>query len=64
LASTFAADVPEHVLGLVFFGFSQLLGMISLELYGHFVGSVDPTEPFFEYSMAMTADLIGLSEPG
>jgi len=64
VASTFAADVPEHVLGLVFYGFSQLLGMISLELYGHFVGSVDPTEPFFEYSMAMTADLIGLCEPG
>jgi len=57
----FAADVPELVLAQMFYGFSQLLGMVSLELYGHFVGSLDPTEPFFDYAMSTTVDLIGLT---
>jgi len=48
------------VLALVLYGFGQLLGMVSLELYGHFVGSVDPTGPFFDYATGLTADLIGL----
>lgn len=61
VAEEFAKDVPDDVLALVLYGFSQLLGMISLELYGHFVGSVDPTGPFFDYATALTADLIGLS---
>jgi len=60
VTAEFAAEVPEDTLGALFYGFSQLLGVISLELYGHFVGSVDPTEPFFDYAMNMTADLIGL----
>ncbi len=61
VSAEFAPDVPEEVLAPMFYGFSQLLGMISLELYGHFVGSLDPTEPFFDYAMSTTADLIGLS---
>ncbi len=60
VTAEFAADVPEDVLALLLYGFSQLLGTISLELYGHFVGSVDPTEPFFDYSVGITADLLGL----
>ena len=60
LTKEFAAEVSEERVSLLLYGFSQLLGMISLELYGHFVGSIDPTEPFFDYSMATTADLIGL----
>lgn len=64
VTSEFATEVPEEALALMVYGFSQLLGVISLELYGHFVGSVDPTEPFFEYSMSTTADLLGLPETG
>ena len=60
VAAEFVAEVPEEVMALLLYGFSQLLGMIGLELYGHFVGSVDPTEPFFDYAMGLTADLIGL----
>lgn len=53
---------PEDVLARVFYGVSQVLGMVSLELYGHFVGSVDPTAPFFDFAVATTADVIGLPE--
>ncbi|MGI8723612.1 MAG: TetR/AcrR family transcriptional regulator [Geodermatophilaceae bacterium] len=60
VADEFAADVPEEVLAVMFYGFSQLLGTISLELYGHFVGSLDPTGPFFDFAMSRTADLLGL----
>ena len=62
VTAEFATGVPEDVLARTFFGFSQLLGMISLELYGHFVGSLDPADPFFEHALATTADLIGLPE--
>ena len=40
---------------------TQLFGMISFELFGHLVGSVDPTEPFFDYAVEQFADLLGLS---
>lgn len=62
VAAEFATGVPETVLVLAFYGFSQLLGAVSLELYGHFVGSLDPTEPFFDYAVNTTADLIGLPD--
>lgn len=64
VTNEFAADVPPEAVALMFHGFSQLLGVISLELHGHFVGSLDPAEPFFDYAMSITADLIGLPETG
>ncbi len=62
VATEFAPGLPEPVLAGVFYGFSQMLGGISLELYGHFVGSLDPTDQFFDYAMSTSADLIGLPE--
>lgn len=62
VTSEFAAEVPAATMALVLYGFSQLLGVISLELYGHFVGSLDPAESFFSHAMATTAELIGLPD--
>lgn len=62
VTAQFAPEAPEELMAAVFYGFSQLLGVLSMELYGHFVGSVDPTDPFFEYAISTTADLIGLPE--
>ncbi len=62
VADEFGPGLTAEAVALTFHGFSQLLGVISLELYGHFAGSVDPTEPFFDYTMGVTADLIGLRE--
>lgn len=64
VCNDFGPEVPEQVLALMFYGFGSLLGLISLELYGHFVGSVDPAESFFEHAMRTTADLIGLPDSG
>lgn len=61
-SSELTTDIPTAVLAATFQAFSQLIGMVSLELFGHFVGSVDPTEAFFDYAVAALADLVGLPE--
>jgi hypothetical protein len=42
---------------------SQLFGMISFELFGQFVGSVDPAEQFFDQAVDLMATFTGLPEP-
>ena len=48
------------VLARALIAWSQLFGMISFELFGQFVGSVDPTDEFFGYAVERMADLVGL----
>jgi hypothetical protein len=37
-----------------------LIGMISCELFGHYVGTVDPSDAFFAHTVELMADLSGL----
>jgi len=60
--STHAEGVPLPVLARLFEAFGQLLGTITLELFGHFVGSVDPSGPFYELTVVELADRLGLPE--
>lgn len=62
VARQFGADIPTPVLAATFLAIGQLSGLISLELYGHFVGTLDPTEPFFDYAVQGLADLVGMPE--
>jgi hypothetical protein len=39
---------------------TQLFGMISFELFGHLVGSLDPADEFFAHAVERMADLLGL----
>ena len=39
---------------------SALFGTISFELFGHFVGSVEDADRFFDRAMAELAGLVGL----
>jgi hypothetical protein len=48
------------VLARLLIAWTQLFGMISFELFGHLVGSVDPSEEFFSYATDRMADLVGL----
>ena len=41
---------------------TQLFGMISFELFGQLVGSMDPTDPFFAYALERMADFLGLPD--
>jgi hypothetical protein len=40
---------------------TQLLGMISFELSGQFVGSFEPADAFFEHAAAQLMTFVGLS---
>jgi AcrR family transcriptional regulator len=53
--------VPEVVVTLTLIALTQLFGMLTFELFGHFVGSMDPAGPFFEFTVERMAGLIGLS---
>ncbi|KAA9164921.1 TetR/AcrR family transcriptional regulator [Amycolatopsis acidicola] len=39
---------------------TQLFGMISFELFGQYVGSMDPADEFFAYSARQLAEFIGI----
>lgn len=60
LAAEFAPELSPEVLTRMIIVWTQLFGMISFELFGHLVGSVDPTEDFFDHATELMADFLGL----
>lgn len=60
LAATIAPGLPAPVIARVIIAWTQLYGMISFELFGQLVGSVDPSTDFFQHATEQMADLIGL----
>ncbi len=60
LAAEVAPELPPVVLVNAIIAWSQLFGMVSFELFGQFVGSVDPTDEFFATAVERMADLVGL----
>lgn len=62
LAAELAPEVPAPALAGTIFGFSQLVGAINLELFGHFAGSIEPADAFIDHSVDRVASLIGLPQ--
>lgn len=62
LAAAVAPDLGPAHLARALAAWTQLFGMISFELFGHLVGSVDPSAPFFAYTVEATADTLGLPD--
>jgi AcrR family transcriptional regulator len=60
LAEQVAVEVPPEALTRAIVAWTQLFGMISFELFGQLVGSVDPTDEFFAHTSQQMADFIGL----
>jgi AcrR family transcriptional regulator len=60
LAATVAPELPGPVLSRCLIAWSQLFGMLSFELFGQFVGSVDPAEQFFDHAVDLMATFTGL----
>ncbi|WP_031467924.1 TetR/AcrR family transcriptional regulator [Sciscionella sediminilitoris] len=54
-----APEVPVAVLARTMVAWSQLFGMVSFELFGALVGSADPADEFFDYSVERMADFLG-----
>jgi AcrR family transcriptional regulator len=60
VAEAIAPDVPEPVILRALMAWTQLFGMISFELFGQLVGSVDPSDEFFGYTIEQMATFIPL----
>jgi AcrR family transcriptional regulator len=60
LGQTIAPELPGPVLTCALIAWTQLFGMISFELFGQLVGSLDPTDEFFAHTTARMADFVGL----
>jgi AcrR family transcriptional regulator len=58
-----APGVPAKVLTRAVVAWTQLFGMISFELFGQLVGTMDPADEFFAQTVEQMADFLGLREP-
>jgi AcrR family transcriptional regulator len=61
IAEAVAPGVDDRVLTCALIAWTQLFGMISFELFGQFVGSLEPADPFFGFTVERMADYIGLA---
>jgi AcrR family transcriptional regulator len=62
LAAIVAPTLPPALLARGLSAWAQLFGLISFELFGHFVGSADPADSFFAHAVEEVADFLGLPE--
>jgi AcrR family transcriptional regulator len=60
VADAIAPGVPPAVISRALIAWTQLFGMISFELFGQFVGSLEPADAFFGYAVEQMADFVGL----
>jgi hypothetical protein len=60
LATGLGVDVPAEISTRLLAAWTQLFGAISFELFGHYVGSVDPADAYFEHLIGQMADFVGL----
>jgi AcrR family transcriptional regulator len=60
LGKQVAPELPGQVLNRAIIVWTQLFGMISFELFGQLVGSVDPSDEFFAHAVGQMADFVGL----
>jgi AcrR family transcriptional regulator len=65
VAEQFAPELPDHLMATALIAWTQLFGMLSFELFGQLVGSVDPSDDFFGYAVERMADQLDLPpDPG
>jgi AcrR family transcriptional regulator len=53
---------PAEVIAAALMAWTQLFGMVSLELFGHYVGATTDFDTVFDYSMRVVARLVGLPD--
>jgi len=62
LSAVTDAGLPSGLMTRAVIAWTQLFGMVSFELFGQLVGSMDPADDFFRYAVDEMADLLGLPE--
>jgi len=60
IADAIAPGVPAAMIARALVAWTQLFGMVSFELFGQFVGTIEPADEFFGYAVTQMADYIGL----
>jgi len=60
VADAIVPGVPGPLIARWLIAWTQLFGMISFELFGQLVGSLDPADAFFGYAVEQMADFVGL----
>ncbi|MDQ2837302.1 MAG: TetR/AcrR family transcriptional regulator [Actinomycetota bacterium] len=60
LRALIAPAVPEHQLARAVMAWTQLIGSISFELFGHLTGAVQDYEAYFDFQMGRIARELGL----
>jgi len=60
VADAVAPGVPDTVTARALIALTQLFGMVSFELFGQFVGTLDPADAFADYAVERMADFVGL----
>jgi AcrR family transcriptional regulator len=61
VAEAISPGTPADVIARGLIAWTQLFGLISFELFGQFVGALEPVDPFFGYAVEQMASFIGLS---
>jgi AcrR family transcriptional regulator len=61
IAEQIAPDLPPAMIGAAISAWTRLFGLVSFELFGHLVGSVDPADEFFDHEIAAIATHLGLT---
>ena len=60
VADAIAPGVGDATIARALIAWTQLFGMISFELFGQFVGALEPADAFFGYAVEQMADYLGL----
>lgn len=60
LGEDIAPELSLETLDRAIVAWTQLFGMISFELFGQLVGSVDPSDEFFDHTVGQICDFVGL----
>jgi len=61
IVAALAPGVPRPMLLRMVIAWTQLFGMISFELFGQLVGSMDPADDFFQETSRQMAAYVGIS---
>jgi AcrR family transcriptional regulator len=60
LMKSLDVSVPAEAVARLIMAWTQLFGTIGFDLFGQYVGSVDPADAFFAYSATRMAEFVGL----
>ncbi|MFD8498346.1 TetR/AcrR family transcriptional regulator [Amycolatopsis sp. NPDC059657] len=60
LMASLESEVEPITVTRLLIAWTQLFGMLNFELFGQYVGSVDPTDAFFAHTTEQMAEFIGL----